>query len=78
MQRSLPGADSAAAISRYFAKAELPTQHLILGEIVAEILNDGRSLNRKAICTKLLSRLDKAQNTEEEAHCNRLIGMLFD
>lgn len=35
--------DSAGAITRYFAKANLPTQQETLGEIVTEILKDGRS-----------------------------------
>lgn len=78
MQKSAPVKDSATAITRYFAKAELPTQQHTLGEIVAEILTDGCSLSRKTICTKLLSRLEKAENSQEEAHFNHLIGMLFD
>ena len=39
--------DSAGAITRYFAKANLPTQQETLGEIVTEILKDGRNLSRK-------------------------------
>lgn len=78
MRNSIPAANPAASITRYFAKAELPSQQHTLGEIVTEILTDGRSLNRKAICTKLLSRLDKAKNSQEEAHFNELIGMLFE
>lgn len=69
---------SAGAISRYFAKATLPTQQQTLGEIVVEILKDGRNLSRKAICIKLLSRLEKATTTEQENHYNTLIGLLFD
>ena len=38
--------DSAGAITRYFAKANLPTQQETLGEIVTEILKDGRNLSR--------------------------------
>lgn len=78
MRKSIPAADPAAAITRYFAKAELPSQQHTLGEIVAEILTDGRTLNRHAICTRLLSRLEHAKNSQEEAHFNQLIGMLFD
>ncbi|MEY6982958.1 two-component-system connector protein YcgZ, partial [Escherichia coli] len=33
-------------ITRYFAKANLPTQQETLGEIVTEILKDGRNLSR--------------------------------
>lgn len=78
MRRNIPEANAANAICRYFAKAELPTQQYTLGEIVTEILSDGRNLNRKAICTKLLARLEKAENAEQEAHFNQLIGMLFE
>ncbi|WP_312947144.1 regulatory protein YcgZ [Superficieibacter sp.] len=70
--------DTANAIARYFNKAALPTQQETLGEIVREILLDGRSLNRKAICTKLLSRLELASDPEEESHYHTLIGLLFD
>ncbi|KNC09337.1 two-component-system connector protein YcgZ [Klebsiella sp. RIT-PI-d] len=69
--------DSANAIARYFNKAVLPTQQETLGEIVREILMDGRNLNRKAICTKLLKRLETARGAEEESHYHTLIGLLF-
>ncbi len=42
-----------------------------------DILNEGRHLNRKALCTKLLSRLDRARAPEEESHYQTLIGLLF-
>jgi hypothetical protein len=70
--------DTANAISRYFNKASLPSQQETLGQIVVEILNDGRSLNRKAICTKLLHRVENASDKEEESHYHMLIGLLFD
>ncbi|EOH5213201.1 TPA: two-component-system connector protein YcgZ, partial [Klebsiella pneumoniae] len=38
---------------------------------------EGRHLNRKALCTKLLSRLDRARAPEEESHYQTLIGLLF-
>ncbi|ELQ6126970.1 two-component-system connector protein YcgZ [Cronobacter dublinensis] len=70
--------DSANAIARYFDKAALPTQQETLGQIVVEILRDGRLLNKKSICTKLLSRLEIASSVEEESHYQTLIGLLFD
>nr|VXZ86989.1 Uncharacterised protein [Klebsiella pneumoniae] len=48
--------DTANAIAQYFNKASLPSQQETLGQIVMDILNEGRHLNRKALCTKLLSR----------------------
>ncbi|MGU3522914.1 regulatory protein YcgZ [Enterobacteriaceae bacterium C23F] len=70
--------DTASAITQYFSKADMPTQQETLGQIVVEILSDGRNLNRKSLCTKLLSRLDKASCAEEESHYNALIGLLFE
>ncbi|TBO69541.1 two-component-system connector protein YcgZ [Klebsiella quasipneumoniae subsp. similipneumoniae] len=58
-------------------KASLPSQQETLGQIVMDILNEGRHLNRKALCTKLLSRLDRARAPEEESHYQTLIGLLF-
>ena len=71
-------ADSAAAIAQYFEKAALPTQQETLGQVVVEILSDGRNLNRKSLCTKLLSRLEKADGPEEEQHYHMLLGLLFE
>ncbi|KIS45309.1 regulatory protein YcgZ [Kosakonia radicincitans] len=70
--------NTATAVTRYFNKATLPTQQATLGKIAVEILSEGRNLNRKAICTKLLSRLEQASSPEEESHYHALIGMLFD
>lgn len=68
----------ANAIARYFEKAAQSEQQVTLGEIVVEILSDGRSLNRKAICTKLLRRLETASDESEENHYQELISMLFE
>ncbi|WP_202303609.1 regulatory protein YcgZ [Dryocola clanedunensis] len=73
---SLP--DAANDIAQYFNKAELPTQQETLGQIVVEILGDRRNLNRKTLCTKLLSRLEHASGPEEESHYHALIGLLFE
>ena len=78
MQQHTVRTDSASAISRYFAKAHLPTQQETLGEIVTEILKDGRNLPRKSLCTKLLCRLEKASGEKEQKHYNALIGLLFE
>ena len=58
MHQNSVTSDSAGAITRYFAKANLPTQQETLGEIVTEILKDGRNLSRKSLCAKLLCRLE--------------------
>ncbi|NIF23942.1 regulatory protein YcgZ [Candidatus Pantoea multigeneris] len=66
------------AIQQYFSQASLPSQQETLGQIVVEILREGRSLNRKSLCTKLLRRLELAGSVEEEHHYHQLIGLLFD
>ena len=60
------------------SKATLPTQQETLGQVVVEILSDGRNLNRKSLCTKLLSRLERAEGPEEEQHYHMLLGLLFE
>lgn len=78
MQQNGYISDTANAIAHYFSKANLPTQQETLGQIVVEILTDGRNLNRKSLCKKLLGRLEKATCEEEEVHYNALIGLLFE
>jgi len=70
--------NSVEAIANYFSKASLPSQQQTLGQIVVEILREGRNLNRKSICTKLLRRLELATEAEEEQHYHQLIGLLFE
>lgn len=70
--------DAASDIAHYFSKASAPTQQETLGQIVGEILRSGKNLNRKAICPKLLHRLEAASSQEEERHYQTLIGMLFE
>ena len=74
MHQNSVTSDSAGAITRYFAKAQQET----LGEIVTEILKDGRNLSRKSLCAKLLCRLEQATGEEEQKHYNALIGLLFE
>ena len=69
--------NTATAIAQYFNKATLPSQQETLGQIVVEILREGRNLNRKSLCTKLLRRLELAEGQEEEKHYHALIGLLF-
>lgn len=70
--------DSASQIANYFNKVSTPTQQETLGQVVVEILRAGKNLNRKALCTKLLKRLELASTQEEERHYQLLIGMLFE
>ncbi|MDR6352560.1 regulatory protein YcgZ [Pantoea sp. SORGH_AS_0659] len=70
--------DTASDIAHYFSKVPAPTQQETLGQIVVEILRAGSHLNRKAICTRLLRRLEVSSTPEEERHYQTLIGMLFE
>ena len=70
--------NSSEAIAQYFNKASLPSQQETLGQIVVEILREGKNLNRKSLCTKLLRRLEISSNAEEEHHYHQLMGLLFD
>lgn len=60
-----------------FADATLPSQHETLGQVVAEILNADQNLNRKAVCGRLIRRLEQASSREEEQQLNSLIGLMF-
>jgi hypothetical protein len=69
---------SAQDIAQYFNNISAPSQQETLGQVVVEILRSGKNLNRKAICSKLLRRLETATNEQEERHYQVLIGLLFD
>ncbi|WP_275233617.1 regulatory protein YcgZ [Pantoea ananatis] len=69
--------DNTSDIARYFSQANLPSQQETLGEIVVELLRAGQTLSRKAICSKLLNRLDGCDATEQQRHYQELIGLLF-
>jgi hypothetical protein len=77
MQQKGYVADSAAAIAQYFEKAAL-TNRKRWDKWWLKFLSDGRNLNRKSLCTKLLSRLEKADGPEEEEHYHMLLGLLFE
>ncbi|MDC9121697.1 regulatory protein YcgZ [Escherichia coli] len=70
--------DSAGAITRYFAKANLHTQQETLGEIVTEILKDGRNLSRKSLCAQTSLPTGTRDWEEEQKHYNALIGLLLN
>ncbi|CAK9884950.1 MAG: putative two-component-system connector protein YcgZ [Candidatus Erwinia impunctatus] len=66
-------------IAHYFLMSAggIPSQQDTLGQIVIEILSSGHCVNRKAICSKLLTRLELSENAAMEKHYYQLIGMLF-
>ena len=77
MQHNLNGTGDNSDIAEYFSCAKLPSQQETLGSVVVRILRSGQTLNRKAICLKLMARLDKAVSPEEEEQLQALIGLLF-
>ncbi|HCX00288.1 MULTISPECIES: regulatory protein YcgZ [Pantoea] len=62
---------------RYISNAAQPSQQETLGQVVTEILRAGQNLNRKALCSRLIRRLELASGPEEEQQLHQLIGMLF-
>lgn len=48
-----------------------------LGQVVMEILQGGMTVNRPAICTKLLARLSESKTSDEAKHYKELISLLF-
>jgi hypothetical protein len=66
--------DMANTVAQYCNKASLPSPQETLGHI----LNEGRNLNRKSLCTKLLSCLEVASLPEEEKYYQTLIGLLLE
>lgn len=62
---------------RYISNAAQPSQQETLGQVVTEILRAGQNLNRKALCSRLIHRLEQASGPEEERQLHLLIGMLF-
>lgn len=66
-----------SGMADYFSRANLPSQREMLGSVVTEILRSGVTLNRKAICLRLIARLDNASSVEEEHELQALIELLF-
>ncbi|MDQ0550694.1 regulatory protein YcgZ [Pantoea agglomerans] len=77
MKLNLSSTDSNSDIADYFSRVNLPSQQETLGSVVADILRSGQTLNRKAICLRLIVRLDKASSDAEEQQLHALIELLF-
>ncbi|MBA4823434.1 hypothetical protein H2241_21085 [Pantoea ananatis] len=77
MQFRLPVTGVSKDVSSYFSLASLPSQQETLGAVVVEILRSGRTLNRKAICKSLISRMSDSSCTDEEEHLQQLLRLLF-
>lgn len=77
MQLNLSSTGSNSDIADYFSRVNLPSQQETLGSVVSEILRSGQTLNRKAICIRLIVRLDNASSAAEEQQLRALIELLF-
>ena len=77
MQLNLSSTGSDSDIADYFSRVNLPSQQETLDSVVSEILRSGQTLNRKAICLRLIVRLDKASSDTEEQQLHALIELLF-
>ncbi|MFW0698325.1 regulatory protein YcgZ [Pantoea sp. R13S299] len=78
MQTNVHIPASVSDITAYLHSAAQPSQQAILGSVVAEIVQSGRTLNRKAICSKLIGRLQHVTSPEEEQHYHALIRLILD
>lgn len=78
MQTNVHIPASISDLSAYLHSAAQPSQQAILGSVVSEIITSGRTLNRKAICSKLIGRLQHVTSPEEEQHYHALISLILD
>lgn len=77
MSHTMPASNLNKEVAAYFSRAMMPSQQETLGAIVVEVLRSGRTLSRKAICLRLITRLEKASSPEEEQHLQELVSLLF-
>ncbi|MEG3136131.1 regulatory protein YcgZ [Rouxiella sp. T17] len=61
-----------------FNNVPVLSQDETMGQIVVEILRAGKNLNRKALCSKLLRRIEVAGSAEEEKHYQQLIHLVLE
>lgn len=77
MLKTIPASELNKEVAAYFSRAAMPTQQETLGAIIVEVLHSGRTLNRKAICLRLLARLEESSSPEESQHLQELVSLLF-
>lgn len=76
-QRRTP--ETGREMAHYFDMTNnaIPTQQETLGQIVTEILRSGKSVDRKTICSKLLTRLEQVADAEMEKHYHDLLALVL-
>lgn len=77
MLQTLTASSLNKEVIAYLSRAVMPSQQETIGTIVVEVLRSGRTLSLKAICLRLVARLEKASSPEEEQHLQELVGLLF-
>ena len=77
MQQTMQPQAPSSHLSAFFGQATLAHQQKALGAIVVEILQSGKTLNRKAICLRLLARMENATSDDEKQLYQELLGLLF-
>jgi len=68
MQQSNSKQNLSVMDAAHFSTEVLFSEEETMGQIVVEILTAGRNLNRKALCDKLLNRIETAKSGEQEKH----------
>ena len=74
-QNKLNGLSSDTSPSLY---SQVFSEEETMGRVVVEILEAGKNLNRKALCSKLLNRVEAAGSEEEEKHYMKLIRLVLE
>ena len=69
------GLSSDTSLSLY---SQVFSEEETMGRVVVEILEAGKNLNRKALCSKLLNRVEAAGSEEEERHYLKLIRLVLE
>ncbi len=70
-----PAADEISAEEQ--TRIQQSAEFKLLGEMVKEILCSDKTLNRKALCISLLSRLDHCTDPAEKMHYDNLFSLLL-
>lgn len=78
MQQNALAQSNSKALANFFSNAPLSSQQHTLGEIVFEILAEGKNLNHKSLCSKLLQRVELVSKPEDKQHYYSLIAMLLE
>ena len=77
MRTDAQGVSTSEHIS-HLNDTQILSEDITMGRIVVELLEAGKNLNRKALCSKLLQRIEVASSAEEEKHYQELIHLVLE